>query len=221
MNGCDYLYTTVFDMLAWDRALREQKVLTREKQRIMYAPMPLTGGGIAGADEDDDGYGFGWGFKTESGLGLVARHSGGMPGLGTWFERFVDADKVIVTMTCRDFADVRAYLGFEEGLEAIARDKEPEPVVTIEDIAIKDPDKSKWESFCGKYEHPDKSDFIVDEVFMKDGELWANAIDDEGHALSFRLYPIGENVFGRKRGLLRLSFGEGCLMFDDYTCKKL
>ena len=221
MNGCDYLYTTIFDMLAWDRALREEKVLTLEEQRIMYAPMPLTGGGIAGADEDDDGYGFGWGFKTESGLGLVARHSGGMPGLGTWFERFVDADKVIVTMTCRDFADVRAYLGFEEGLEAIARDKEPEPVVTIEDIAIKDPDKSKWESFCGKYEHPEKSDFIVDEVFMKDGELYANAIDDEGHALSFRLYPIGENVFGRKRGLLRLSFGEGCLMFDDYTCKKL
>jgi CubicO group peptidase (beta-lactamase class C family) len=221
MNGCDYLYTTVFDMLAWDRALREEKVLTLEEQRLMYAPMPLTGGGIAGADEEDDGYGFGWGFKTESGLGLVARHSGGMPGLGTWFERFVDADKVIVTMTCRDFADVRAYLGFEQGLEAIARDKEPEPVITIEDIAIKDPDKSKWESFCGKYEHPERSDFIVDEVFMKDGELWANAIDDEGHALSFRLYPIGENEFGRKRGMLDLKFGDGCLMMDDLTCKKL
>ena len=28
LNGCDYAYTTVFDMLAWDRALRNGTVLT-------------------------------------------------------------------------------------------------------------------------------------------------------------------------------------------------
>ena len=39
--------------------------------------------------------------------------------------------------------------------------------------------------------------------------------------MSFRLYPIGENEFGRKGGMLKLKFGDGCLMFDDYTCKKL
>ena len=124
-------------------------------------------------------------------------------------------------MSCRDFADVRAHLSFAQGLENIARDKDPEPFKTMEDIVIKDPDKSRWESFCGKYEHPEESDFIVDEVFMKDGELYANAIDDEGDELSFRLYPIGENEFGRKRGMLRLTFGEGCAMYDDFTCKKL
>ena len=219
MNGCDYLYTTVFDMLAWDRALREEKVLTLEEQGIMYAPMPLTGGGIAGVD--DEGYGFGWEFHNEPGLGLIVSHAGGMPGLETWFERFVDADRVIVFMSCRDFADVRAHLSFAQGLENIARDKDPEPFKTMEDIVIKDPDKSRWESFCGKYEHPEESDFIVDEVFLKDGELWANAIDDEGDALSFRLYPIGEDTFGRKRGMLKLRFGEGCLTFDNVTCKKL
>ena len=91
----------------------------------------------------------------------------------------------------------------------------------MEDIVIKDPDTSKWGSFCGKYEHPEESDFIVDEVFLKDGELWANAIDDEGDALTFCLYPIGENELNRKRGLLRLTFGKGSLVFDDYTCRKL
>lgn len=222
MNGCDYLYTTIFDMLAWDRALREEKVLTLAEQRLMYAPMRLPDGGIAGSDEDDDGYGFGWCFKTEPGLGLVVRHSGGMPGLGTWFERFVDADRVIVYMSCRDFADVRAHLSFVQGLENIARNKDPEPFTTIEDIAIRDPDKSKWESFCGKYEHPEDDDFIIDEVFLKDGELWANAIDDEGDALRFRLYPIGENLFGRKRGMLQLRFGDGWLSVDGTTvCRKL
>ena len=107
------------------------------------------------------------------------------------------------------------------GMEAIARDREPGPIVSIEDIAIKDPDKSKWESFCGKYEHPEDADFIVYEVFLKDGELYANAIDDEGDEMRFRLYPIGENTFGRKRGMLKLRFGEGCLMYDEFTCRKL
>ena len=93
--------------------------------------------------------------------------------------------------------------------------------MSIEDIALKSVDKSKWESFCGKYEHPVDADFIVDEVFMKDGELHANAVDEDGDEMSFRLYPIGENEFGRKGGMLKLTFGDGCLMFDDYTCKKL
>jgi CubicO group peptidase (beta-lactamase class C family) len=220
MNGCDYLYTTIFDMLAWDRALREEKVLTREEQRIIYTPVKLNSGEEY-IDEDDEGYGFGWCIGSDPALGEVVSHSGGMPGLLTWFERFVDTDRVLVMMNCRDYADVRAFVSFWEGMIAVAADKEPEPVVTIDDIVIKNPDKSKWESFCGKYEHPEGADFIVDEVFLKDGELHANAIDEEGDEKTFRLYPIGEDEFGRKGGMLRLKFGEGCLMFDDFTFKKL
>lgn len=39
--------------------------------------------------------------------------------------------------------------------------------------------------------------------------------------MTFRLYPIGEDGFGRKGGMLKLKFSEGCLLFDDLTCKKL
>ena len=226
MNGCDYLYTTVFDMLAWDRALREETVLTREEQNIMYAPMPLNNGDIARADEDNDGYGFGWCFKTEPESGLIVRHAGGMPGLETWFERFVDADKVLVIMNCHDVEDARVFESFWDGMEAVVRGEEPEPVVCIEDLMIKDPDKSKWESFCGKYEHPEDEGFVIDEVFEKDGELWAKAIiDDDDYYeqgdFSFRLYPLGENEFGRKGGFLKVKFGDGCLVMDDITRKKL
>ena len=219
LNGCDYLYTTIFDMLAWDRALREEKVLTREEQQIMYTPVKLNSGEDY-VDEDGEGYGFGWGIVNDGEHGLIVSHSGGMPGLGTWFERFVDAGSVLVFLNCRDYQDVRAYVGFEEGLEAIAKGKEPKPVLSIEDIAVKNPDKSKWESYCGKYEHPGDDDFIIDEVCIQDGELYAKAII-EGDETTFRLYPIGENEFGRKRGMLKLKFGDGCLMFDDMTCKKL
>lgn len=148
-----------------------------------------------------------------------------MTELETWFERFVDADRVLVLMCCRDYTDVRAFISFWEGMIAIAADREPEPFVTIEELAVKDPGKSKWPEFCGRYEHPKDAGFIVDEVFMKDDELYAHAIDGlyypEPTELTFRLYPLGKNVFGRKDGLLELTFGGGCLMFGDYTCKKL
>ena len=56
---------------------------------------------------------------------------------------------------------------------------------------------------------------------MKDGELHANAIDDDGDSLSFRLYPIGEDEFGRKGGMLKLTFADGCAKYSGVTCKKL
>lgn len=36
------------------------------------------------------------------------------------------------------------------------------------------------------------ADFIVDEVFLKDGELHVKAIDEDGDEMSFRLYPLRE-----------------------------
>ena len=222
LNGDDYVYTNIFDMFKWDRVLRESKVLTKEEQQLMYTPGKLNNGEDAVYDEEDGlGYGFGWAIGHDEELGLVVSHSGGMPGVATWFERFIDADRVLVILSCRDYQDVRAYLGYWDGMEAIARDKEPEPIVSLEDIAIKNPDKSKWASCRGRYEHPEDADFIVDEVFLKDGELHAKAIDEDGDEISFRLYPIGENEFGRKGGLLKLTFGDDCVIYDDFTCKKL
>lgn len=219
LNGCDYLYTTIFDMLAWDRALREEKVLTREEQAVMFTPVKLNSGEDY-ADEDGDGYGFGWGVKRDEEHGLIVSHSGGMPGLNTWFERYVDEDKVLIFFFNRDFTDMRACGGFWDGMMAIANDDEPEPLVTIEDVMVKDPDRSDWESFCGKYERPEDEEFMIDEVFMKDGELYANAVI-EGDEETFRLYPLSENEFGRKGGFLKLTFAEGCIKYDENTCKKL
>ena len=221
LNGDDYVYTNIFDMFKWDRALREGKVLTKEEQELMYTPGKLNSGEDAVYDEDDElGYGFGWAVGHDEELGLVVSHSGGMPGVSTWFERFIDGDRVLVILSCRDYRDARAYLGYWDGLEAIVRGKEPKPLVSIEDLAIMNPDKSKWENYCGKYEHPEDADFIIDTVYMKDGELYAKAVDDDDE-LEFRLYPIGQNEFGRKEGMIRLTFDDGCVVYNDFACKKL
>ena len=222
LNGDDYVYTNIFDMLCWDRALREEKVLTCEEQQLMYTPGKLNSGEAAVYDEDEGaGYGFGWAVEHCKEFGLVVSHSGGMPGVSTWFERFIDADRVLVLLSNRDPEEYRAFSGFYHGMRKIARDKEPEPIRTVEEIAVRDPDRSKWESFCGKYEHAEDEDFIIDRIFMKDGELYADAVMEDYGGVTFRLYPIGENEFGRKGGMMKLTFRDGCLMYDNYTCKKL
>ena len=219
LNGDDYVYTNIFDMLKWDRVLREGRILTLEEQQLMYTPVRLNNGNPF-VDEDGDSYGFGWAPANNPETGLVVSHSGGMPGVHTWYERFVDADKVLVILCSREEQDARVHSGFFSALRAIARGEDPEPLITIEDIAVKDPDKSQWESFCGKYEHPEDDDFVIDEIFMKDGELYAKVPGYEV-TYEYRLYPIGENEFGRKGGMLKLKIGDGCLMFGDITCKKL
>ena len=222
LNGDDYVYTNIFDMLRWDRVLRAGTVLTPEEQQLMYTPGKLSSGEDAVYDEEEGlGYGFGWTVGHDDRFGLVVSHSGGMPGVITWFERFIDADRVLVLLSNRDPVDYRAFSAFYKGMQKIARDGEAEPVRSVEEISVKDPDRSKWESFCGKYEHPEDEDFIVERVFMKDGELYADAVTEDYGAFTFRLYPTGENEFGRKGGMLKLTFGDGCLMYDEYTCRKL
>ena len=218
LNGDDYVYTNIFDMLKWDRALRNETVLTREEQMMMYTPVVLNSGETY-EDEDGDGYGFGWSVTHDDEHGLIVNHSGGMPGVHTWFERFIDEDKMLLILCSRDELDVRAHMSFYSGLRAVAKGKEPDPIRTIEDIAIKEPDKYKWESFCGKYEKLNE-DFPLEEVFMKDGELYAKVIDDD-ETCEYRLYPIGENEFGRKLGMVKLTFGEGQVSVNDKVCRKL
>ena len=223
LNGDDYVYTTLEDMFRWDRVLRKGSVITEEEQQLMYTPVVLNSGEVYRDEDEDDGvgYGFGWGISHRDGLGLVVSHSGGMPGVFTWFERFVDADKVIITLFNRDPMDYRAEDTAWEGIRDIAYGREPGPVVSIEDITVKDPDRSAWESYCGKYEHPEDDDFIIDEICLKDGDLYAEAIDDDGDGFEFRLYPIGENEFGRKRGMVKITFADGSISYAGATCRKI
>ena len=222
LNGDDYVYTNIFDMFRWDRALREGKVLTLEEQQLMYTPGKLNNGEDAVYDEDEGlGYGYGWAVGHDEKLGLIVSHSGGMPGVITWFERFIDADRVLVTLFSREPMDYRVGVGAWDGMQAIAHDEEPEELHSIEELAARYPDKSNWESFCGKYEKNEKA-FPLEEVYMKDGNLWAKVVYDEDDVMDCQLYQIGENEFGRKHGMVRITFCDGELKIDGKTvCKKI
>lgn len=221
-SGDGNVYASVLDLFAWDRALRAGKVLTKEEQELMYTPGKLNDGTTVG-EEGAYGYGFGWYVVEPEGLGKVVSHGGGWPGVNTWYGRYLDADMVLVLLSCRDGLDARAQDGFYRNMSAVARGREEElkPLETIEDIMVKDPDKSGWAAFCGKYEPDPDDEESIDEVFLRDGDLWAHIVTDMGTGYELKFYPLGENTFGFKEYDTEVAFGEDCLIVDDETYKKL
>ena len=219
LNGDAHVYTTVFDMLKWDRALREEKVLTLAEQRMMYAPSLLNDGSVSGADDDRDGYGLGWGVVNDEKLGLLVSHSGGMSGIGTWFERGVDTDRAFIFANTRDYPDVRAYWSFAYGMVALSRDREPGPVESIEDLAAPYTDRSLWEGLCGSYVRIDDETRRL-EIYLQDGDLYWKDRNAAGKESVLRLYQIGEKEFGFKDFDDEISVEDGSILINGKTYKK-
>lgn len=86
--------------------------------------------------------------------------------------------------------------------------------------AIKNPDKSRWESYCGKYETNCK-DFKLKKVWMKDGDLYGLDSNEVRRNFKFKFYPIGDSTFGRRDGDAIVTFGDGFCIIDNITCQKL
>ena len=91
----------------------------------------------------------------------------------------------------------------------------------ILDIAVKDPDKSKWEDFCGKYEYPADKKTLLFEIRLDDGDLYWKFTNSEGKEYDLKLFPVGENEFGACWSDDRLVFEDGRLLCNDRSCKKL
>ena len=88
------------------------------------------------------------------------------------------------------------------------------------DIVVRDPDKTNWPSFCGKYELPIK-DHRVYEVGMKDGDLYMRFVNTEGKEMDLKLWPVGADVFGLLWGDDRITFTPDAMVLDgDVVCKK-
>ena len=211
-SGEGSVYSNIFDLLTWDRALREEKVLTAEEQQRMYTPVKLNNGERCVFDEDKgSGYGFGWEIRNDGELGLIVAHGGWHKGSYAQYERFVDADRLLVLLYCRDPEDSHAGEAFLEGVREIIRGKEPRPVRTLEERMVQNPDKSAWESFCGSYAHEEGDNFYPDEVYMRDGDLFVKWMRGHGAGFNWRLYPLGDNEFGIKKFDFTIRFGEGTL----------
>ncbi len=218
-NGDGNVYSNIFDLLTWDRVLREGKLLTCEEQQLMYTPVMLNSGEVF--EDEAGGYGFGWEIRNDGELGLIVAHGGWHKGSYAQYERYVDADALLVLLYCRDPEDSHAGQAFIEGMRDIIQGKEPRPVRTLEDRMVQDPDRSAWESFCGSYAHEEGDTFYPDEVFLQDGDLYVKWMRDGGRGFRWKLYPMGDNEFAIKKFDFTIRFGDGQLTCFDEVYKKL
>ena len=219
-SGEGNVYSNIFDLLRWDRVLREGTLLTAEEQQLMYTSVKLNSGETY-VDEVGAGYGFGWEIKNDEALGLVVFHDGWHKGSYAQYERYVDADGLLVLLYCRDPEDSHAGEAFIEGLRDIIRGKEPRPVRTLEERMVQNPDKSAWESFCGRYAHEADDNFYPDEVYLRDGELFVKWMRGHGAGFDWKLYPLGDHEFGLKKFDFTIRFGDGTLTCYDEVYRKL
>ena len=220
-NGDDFVYSTVLDLFKWDRTLRAGTLITPASQQLMYTPARLNNGAIAYDDEAaNSACGFGWMIQSDPSLGLVVNHSGWHKGATSWYERWIDADRMLVILWSRDAEDDTAYDAFKEGMRAIAMDKEPEPIRSTEDLTEKNPDRSRWESFCGKYAHPGNDVFYPDEVYLQDGELYVKFIQAVRGELVARLYPLGNQNFAMKHFCFQVHLDDGTLTLSFSETEK-
>lgn len=99
LNGQGNVLSTADDMLAFDQALYSGKLLKQASLNQMFTPIKLNSGTTpyfrAGIDEAS--YGLGWFIFKDTTAGKVVWHSGGIPGMNTFFLRNLKTRQMIFT----------------------------------------------------------------------------------------------------------------------------
>ena len=84
------LYLSLRDMIAWDTAVRERKVLRPESWERVLSPAALASGKTYP-------YGFGWGINTVNGRRVEA-HGGAWQGFQTFIGRYPDDELTVIVL---------------------------------------------------------------------------------------------------------------------------
>lgn len=89
--GEDGVYTTVGDLLKWDRILHTDKLVSRATLDEAFTPGVLNNG-------DTTAYGFGWYIERSPSGQRVVQHSGGWLGFTTYLYRPIDEDRCVLLL---------------------------------------------------------------------------------------------------------------------------
>jgi CubicO group peptidase (beta-lactamase class C family) len=92
--GSGSVYSTVFDLLSFAKALRSDKFLSEDSVKQMFS--------VHARDDREGDYGYGWFVAEEFGRKVVY-HDGGTGGFMTILKYFVDEDVVVIALLNQDF----------------------------------------------------------------------------------------------------------------------
>lgn len=98
--GQGNIFSTTADLLKFDRALYQGKIVTKASLQEAFTPTRLSNGELATAGwKNTIGYqGLGWRILKDTSLGKVVFHSGGEPGAVTMFIRDITKDQTIIVL---------------------------------------------------------------------------------------------------------------------------
>jgi CubicO group peptidase (beta-lactamase class C family) len=161
------LYSTVEDLILWDKALNSGKLLSRESIEKMNTPY-----------KNDYGYGVGIHMNNSR---KVVHHNGGHEGFLTEIHRYVDDDFTVVVLSNYGFTAVNKLC---KVIASIAFEETYELPVKPEEFLI---DESILESYIGIYE----AEGLGLEVKREEDKIFFTI--DEEYILP--MYPITESVF--------------------------
>ena len=91
MYGDGEVYSTAGNLLKWDQALYQAKLIPAAAVDEMFTSGRLSSG-------KDTGYGYGWGIARRGGKKVV-NHGGGWVGFRTWIDRELESRELLVVLT--------------------------------------------------------------------------------------------------------------------------
>jgi CubicO group peptidase (beta-lactamase class C family) len=91
LDGGGSIYSTVIDLLKWDRALYTNKLVSNSSLKEMFEPATLS-------DKTKTSYGFGWFIQQDPNYGKLVFHTGSDRGYSTCIVRQLDNNKTIIIL---------------------------------------------------------------------------------------------------------------------------
>ena len=88
------------------------------------------------------------------------------------------------------------------------------------DRVIKNPDRSRWGSFCGRYEMENESRKLF-EILLKNGDLYAKFTNSRGEQLELKILPVSDTAFGIMWGDDVIEFADSKMIINGVNCRKL
>ena len=202
------IYSTLGDLLKWDRILYTEDLISKNTREEAFTPAILNNG-------DTTSYGFGWGIgKSLSGKKVVA-HSGGWVGFITYIYREVEENNCIIILTNNS----SRYFGtIIDPLKNILHDQPFEmPKMSISEAIGKVVINDGVDIAIGQYkkikaDKPDEYDFAENQLNRLGYQLiQLDRIDD-----AVKIFRLNQEEFSQSANTYD-SFGDALLASGDTT----
>lgn len=161
---------SIVDLLKWDRALYENRLISKQSKAEMFTSGELN-------DKTKTGYGFGWYVQDNGIYGDIVEHTGSWPGYRTLLERHIKNDKTIIALV--NFRNDSTYIPLTETRRILYNIKPPHFIELS---------KEELEKFTGDYKNANGR--IVKMIF-ENGSLYK--VTQEGD--KSELKPVSKNKF--------------------------